>query len=125
MTVAIPPHLFVEPVTVESHAGQGAYGDNFAEPVTVLGHITTGAGSSGGGLRLGGSQTGDVVVSTMRVLLPNPTRKADGSGTVDPSALLTTESRVTSGAVSTTVAEVVEHRQPGTGVVVYVSGVLR
>lgn len=119
----VPPHLFVEPVTVESYAGQGAYGDSFADPVTVLGHVTAGRNARGG-LRVSSSASGDEVVPAMRVLLPNPARLADGSGTVDPSELLTTESRVTSGAVTGTVEQVEEHRQPGTGAVVYVSGVL-
>lgn len=116
----VPPHWFAEEVTVESYAGQGAYGDSYAEPVTVLGHISSGRNSAGG-VRVRSSASGDEVVPDMRLLLPNPTRLADGSGTVDPSELLTAESRVTSGAVSSTVLQVEEHRQPGTGVVVYVS----
>lgn len=119
----VPPHWFTEPVTVESYTGQGAYGDTFGAAVTVLGHISSGRGTVGG-RRVQSSASGDEVVSAMRVLLPNPARLADGTGTVDPVALLTAESRVTSGAVVATVEQVEEHRQPGTGAVVYVSGVL-
>lgn len=119
----VPPHWFTEPVAVESYTGQGAYGDTFAAAVTVLGHVSSGRGTSGG-RRVQSSASGDEVVSAMRVLLPNPARLADGTGTVDPVALLTAESRVTSGAVTATVEQVEEHRQPGTGAVVYVSGVL-
>jgi hypothetical protein len=121
--VIIPARWFVEPVAVETYAGSGAYGDEFAAAVTVLGHVTAGRNAAGG-LRVKGSASGDEVVSQMRVLLPNPARLADGSGTVDPTTLLTPESRVTSGAVVATVEQVEEHRQPGTGAVVYVSGVL-
>lgn len=120
----IPARWFAEAVTIETHAGQGAYGDTYAAAVTVLGHVTAGRSASGG-VRVQSSGSGDEVVSAMRLLLPNPTRLADGSGTVDPTTLLTAESRVTSGAVVATVAQVEEHRQPGTGAVVYVSGVLR
>lgn len=119
----VPAKWFKEPVTVESYAGQGAYGDSFAAPVTVLGHISSGR-SAAGGVQVRSSASGDEVVADQRLLLPNPARLADGSGTVDPSALLTAESRVTSGAISSTVIQVEEHRQPGTGAVVYVSGVL-
>lgn len=119
----IPAHWFAEEVTVESYASQGAYGDSFAEPVTVLGHISSGRNVAGG-VKVRSSSSGDEVVPDMRLMLPNPTRLADGSGTVDPSTLLTAESRVTSGAVSSTVIQVEEHRQPGTGAVVYVSGAL-
>jgi hypothetical protein len=109
--VIVSPQWFVEQITVEPYAGNGAYGDTYSEPVTVLGHVS-------GGRRANASE----VVSVRQVLLPNPCHRADGSGTVDPSTLLTPESRVTSGAVKATVTKVAEHRQPGTGVVVYVSG---
>lgn len=111
----LPARWFVEPVTIESYTGQSAYGDQFAAAVTVLGHIT-------GGQRVQSSSTADVVVSAQRVMLPNPARLADGSGTVDPTELLTPESRVTSGSVVGKAGSVVQHRQPGTGAVVYVSG---
>ena len=111
----IPARWFVEPVTVETYTGQGAYGDAYAAAVTVLGHVS-------GGRRVQSSGAGDVVVTERRVLLPNPARLADGSGTVDPSAVLTPESRVTSGSVTGVIGRVDEHRQPGTGAVVYVSG---
>ena len=113
----IPPHWFSEPITIETYAGQGAYEDQYAAPIVVLGHIS-------GGRRVRASSTGDEVVSSQRIMLPNPTRLADGSGTVDPVAVLTAESRVATAAVSTTVAAVEPHVQPGSGRVVYVSGEL-
>jgi hypothetical protein len=114
--VRIPARWFVEPVTIEPYAGQGAYGDVYAAPVTVLGHIS-------GGRRVQGTVAQEVV-SERRLMLPNPTHLADGSGTVDPVAVLTPESRITAGAVVATVGEVTPHIQPGTGAVVYVSGSL-
>lgn len=113
----IPARLFVEPVTVETYSGQGAYTDAYAPAVTVLGHVS-------GGRRVSRLTDGEEVVAEQQVLLPNPARLADGSGTVDPSTVLTAESRITAGTVTGVVARVAEHRQPGTGVVVYVSGVL-
>lgn len=113
--VNIPDRWFVEPIQVETHQGQGAYGDTFAGAVTVLGHIS-------GGRRLQRAGAADDVVSQRQVLLPNPARLADGSGTVDPASVLTPESRVTAGTVVATVGDVVPHVQPGTGAVVYVSG---
>lgn len=113
----IPARWFVEPVTVEAHQGQGAYGDEFAAPVTVLGHVS-------GGRVLRRSGAAEEVVSERRVLLPNPARLADGSGVVDPVSVLVPESRVTAGSVAATVGEVVPHVQPGAGTVVYVSAVL-
>lgn len=113
----IPPRWFVEPITVEAHAGQGAYGDTYAAGVTVLGHVS-------GGRRLQRASSAEEIISQRQVLLPNPTRLADGSGTVDPTVVLTPESRVTAGTVVATVGEVTPHVQPGTGRVVYVSGEL-
>lgn len=113
----VPPQWFAEPVTIETYSGQGAYGDVYAGPITVLGHIS-------GGRRVNSSSSGDEVVTSQRLLLPNPTRLADGSGAVDPTATLTPESRVTSGTISATVGQVDEHRQPGTGAVIYVSAEL-
>ena len=113
----VPARWFSEPVTIETYAGQGAYEDQYAAPVVVLGHIA-------GGRRVQSSSAGDEVVSSQRILLPNPTRLADGSGTVDPVAVLTAESRVVTAAVSATVAAVEPHIQPGSGRVVYVSGEL-
>lgn len=112
----VPTRWFVEPVDVETYNGQGAYGDSYAPAVTVLGHIS-------GGRRVQGSSTQEIV-SERRLLLPNPARLADGSGTVDPTTLLVPESRVASGSVTAVIQRVDEHRQPGTGAVVYVSGVL-
>lgn len=120
----VPARWFAEPVTVETHQGQGAYGDTYAAGVTVLGHVTSGP-QAPGGVRVELSTTGEEVVSQRRLLLPNPARLADGSGAVDPSVLLAPESRVTSGQLVATVGQVEEHRQPGTGAVVYVSGLLR
>lgn len=120
----VPTKWFAEPVTIETYTGQGAYGDVFAAGVTVLGHVSSGRNAAGG-LSVRSSSSGDEVVAAMRLMLPNPTRLADGSGTVDPTTLLTAESRVTSGAVVATVEQVEEHRQPGTGAVVYVSAALR
>lgn len=113
----IPARLFVEPVTIETYAGQGAYGDSYSAPITVLGHIS-------GGRRVNSSSTGDEVVTSQRLMLPNPTRLADGSGTVDPVAVLTPESRVIAATITSTVGQVEPHIQPGTGAVVYVSGEL-
>lgn len=115
--VRIPLRWFVEPITIETHQGQGAYGDTFAAPVVVLGHVS-------GGRRLQGANGAEEVVSWRQVLLPSPARLADGTGTVDPIAVLTPESRVRAGTANSTVSEVVPHVQPGTGVVVYVSGEL-
>lgn len=111
----IPARLFVEEVTIETQTGQGAYGDAFAAPVTVLGHIT-------GGRRVVNGGPGDDVVTEKQLLLPNPTHRADGSGTVDPTDVLTPESRVTSGSVTGVITRVDEHRKPGADRVVYVSG---
>ncbi|MGY1773506.1 hypothetical protein [Blastococcus sp. SYSU D00813] len=113
----IPARWFAEPITVETHQGQGAYGDTFSDPVTVLGHVS-------GGRRLQRSAAAEEVVSQRQVLLPNPARLADGSGTVDPVEVLTPESRVTAATVVATVGQVTPHVQPGTGAVVYVSGEL-
>lgn len=110
----VPTRWFVEPVTIETYTGQGAYGDAYAAAVTVLGHVS-------GGRRVNRSGSSDEVVTERRVMLPNPARLADGSGTVDPSTVLTPESRVTSAAITGTATQVDEHRQPGTGAVVYVS----
>lgn len=110
----VPARWFAEPVTIETYAGQGAYNDQYAAAVTVLGHVS-------GGRRVQGSSTQEVV-SERRLMLPNPTYLADGSGTVDPVALLTPESRVVAGSVSAIVGDVTPHAQPGTGAVVYVSG---
>lgn len=112
----IPASLFVEPVTVETYRGSGAYGDVYAAPVTVYAHVS-------GGRRLSRSVQGDQVSSEQRLMLPNPCRR-EGGGVVDPSALLAAESRVTAGAISSVVTSVVEHRKPGTGTLVYVSGLL-
>lgn len=106
---------FVEPITIETYAGQGAYGDNYEAPVVVLGHIS-------GGRRVNSSGAGDEVVTNLRVMLPNPAPLANGSGSVDPVAVLTPESRIVSAAASGTVSHVEPHIQPGTGAVVYVSG---
>jgi hypothetical protein len=114
--VIIPGSLFVEPVTVETYRGSGAYGDVYEDPVTVYGHVS-------GGRRLSRSVQGDQVSSEQRLMLPNPARQV-GGGTLDPAALLTPESRVTAGAISSTATSVVEHRKPGTGQLVYVSGLL-
>lgn len=113
----LPPRLFAIPVTIESYSGQGAYGDAYGEPVTVLGHIT-------GGQRVQSGSTSDEVVSSRRLLLPNPARLADGSGTVDPVPLLTPESRVKVGASEATASNVVPHIKPGTSVAAYVSATL-
>ena len=113
----VPQRWFVERVTIESYQGSGPYGDAFADPVTVLGHVS-------GGRRVSRGGGGDEVTSERLLMLPNPCRRADDGTEVDPSQLLLPESRVTSGAISAVVTEVAEHRQPGTGVVVYVSGAL-
>jgi len=113
----LPAGLFVEPVTVETFRGSGAYGDEYAPAVTVYAHVS-------GGRRLSRSVQGDQVSSELRLMLPNPARRVDGGEPVDPATLLTPESRVTSGAISSVATSVVEHRQPGTGALVYVSGVL-
>lgn len=116
--LSLPRDWLTEPIVIETYAGQSAYGDQYADPITVLGHIT-------GGLQVNHSGTVDEVVPQQAVILPNPTRLADGSGTVNPSLTLTPESRVTSGAISSTVTRVVEHRQPGMGAaIIYVSGTL-
>jgi hypothetical protein len=114
--VILPGNLFVEPITVETFRGSGAYGDVYEDPVTVYGHVS-------GGRRLSRSVQGDQVSAELRLMLPNPARQV-GGGVLDPAALLTPESRVTSGAISSVATSVVEHRQPGTGRLVYVSGVL-
>ena len=113
----IPQRLFREPITVESYLGNGAYGDQFGDPVTVLGHVT-------GGATVQSSSEGDDVVSSQRVLLPNPARLAGSSGSINPVELLRPESRVSAGSISSTVSQVNEHRHPGTGALIYVSGVL-
>lgn len=123
MTASIPAGLFVEPVTVETYAGQGAYGDSYAAAVTVLGHVYSGRNSAGG-VQVRSSSSGDVTVAALRVALPNPARLADGSGTVDPTAVLLPESRVTSGTVVGTVRQVEPYKVPGMNVVVYVSAEL-
>jgi hypothetical protein len=114
--VNIPARWFVEPITIETYQGQGAYGDSYAEAITVLGHVS-------GGRRVQGSNAQELV-SERRVMLPNPTRLADGSGTVDPVAVLQPESRVTASFVTAVIGQVEPHVQPGTGAVVYVSGTL-
>lgn len=110
----IPARLFAIPVVVETYAGQGAYGDAYAAPVTVLGHVT-------GGQRVQSASTGDEVVSSRRVLVPNPARLADGTGTVDAVALLAPESRITVQGVETTVSRVDTPTKPGSTVPVYVA----
>ena len=111
----VPQSWFVEPIEIKTYLGQGAYGDAHADPVTVLGHVS-------GGRRVNSSPTGDEVVTNQRVMLPNPARLADGTGTVDPAAVLTAESLIVAATISGTVASVEPHIQPGTGAVVYVSG---
>lgn len=113
----IPPRLFAIPVTVESYLGQGAYGDQYGDPVTVLGHIT-------GGQRVQSGSTSDEVVSVRRLLLPNPARLADGSGTTDPVELLAPESRVTVAGSPVVVGEVIPHVMPGSTAPTYVSAEL-
>jgi hypothetical protein len=115
--VNIPGHWFVEAITIRPHAGEGAYGDVYDPPVTVLGHLS-------GGRRVSRSVQNEEVTTEVRVMLPNPAALADGTGNVDPSALLRTQSQVTSGEYTATVQHVAEHRQPGTGQLVYVSGTL-
>ncbi len=112
----IPATLFVEPVTVETYRGSGAYGDVYEDPVTVYGHVS-------GGRRLSRSVQGDQVSSEQRLMLPNPLRQV-GGGVLDPAEILTPESRVMAGAIESVATSVVEHRQPGTGHLVYVSGIL-
>lgn len=114
----IPHRLFVEPVTVRTYGGQNAYGDTYGEPVAVLGHVA-------GGSRVQTGAGGDELLSGQTVMLNNPCRLADGSGTVDPTELITTESLVESGTVSGRAVLVTEHREPGTGRVVYVSARLQ
>lgn len=111
----VPQRWFVEPVTIETYLGQGAYGDSYSSAVVVLGHVS-------GGRRVNSSSAGDEVVTSQRVMLPNPARLADGSGTVDPVAVLTAESRVTAATITGKVGAVEAHIQPGSGAVVYVSG---
>lgn len=118
----IPGGWFVEPVTIESYRGQGAYGDVYADPVTVLGHVSGGSTTSGGRIQAGAQ--GEELVAESRVMLPNPARLADGSGAVDPADVLRTQSRITAGAITATAVAVSEHRQPGSGRLVYVSGSL-
>ncbi|HYF71184.1 MAG TPA: hypothetical protein VD864_00105, partial [Nocardioides sp.] len=113
----VPAHWFVEVVTVQPHAGEGAYGAVYGDPVTVLGHLS-------GGRRVSRGAQNEEVTSEVRVMLPNPVRLADGSGNVDAAGLLTAQSLVTSGAYTATVDQVTEHRQPGTGRLVYVSAAL-
>lgn len=113
----IPARLFAIPVTVEPYIGQGAYGDEYGPPVTVLGHIT-------GGQRVQSGSNSDEVVSERRLLLPNPARLADGTGSVEPVALLAPESRVAIGGSIVTVGEVMPHIKPGTATPVYVSAEL-
>lgn len=110
----IPARLFAIPVEVETYTGQGAYGDAYSAPVTVLGHIT-------GGQVVQSSSTSDEVVSSRRLLLPNPARRADGEGTVDAVELLAPESRIKVQGTETTVGRVDTHIKPGTTVPVYVS----
>lgn len=113
----IPGGWFVERVTVETFLGSGAYGDRYADPVEVFGHIS-------GGRRVTRSTQGEEVTSDQRVMLPNPVSRVGGGEVLDPSQLLRPESRVTSGAMSSTVVQVAEHRQPGSGTLVYVSAAL-
>lgn len=110
----IPARLFAVPVTVERYLGQGAYGDAYGDAVTVLGHVT-------GGQRVQSSGMADEVVTSQRLLLPNPARRADGPGSVDPVALLAPESKVTIAGKSVTVGEVIPHIKPGSAIAIYVS----
>ena len=119
----LPAGWFREPVTIATYTGQGAYGDSFADDVTVLGHVASGRGTVGG-VRVRSSASGDEVVADQLLILPNPARLADGSGTVDPAEVLLAESRVTVRGVTSTAVHVEPHIQPGTNEVVYVSGAL-
>lgn len=110
----IPARLFAIPVAVETYTGQGAYGDAYSAPVTVLGHVT-------GGQAVRSTTVSDEVVSSRRLLLPNPARLADGSGVVDAVELLAPESRITVRGEQTTVGRVDTPTKPGTAVPVYVS----
>jgi hypothetical protein len=115
--VIIPGHWFTEHVTVETHTGEGPYGDVFDKPVTVLGHVS-------GGRRVSRSAQNEEVTTDVQVLVPNPARLADGSGVVDPAELLRPQSRIRSGATESTVARIAEYRQPSTGALVYVAAAL-
>jgi hypothetical protein len=115
--VRIPQRWFVERITVETYAGGGPWGDTYRGPVTVLGHIS-------GGRRLQAGGDGEEITAEQKIMLPNPCRLADEDAEVDPAELLTPQSRVTSGSLSATATAVVEHRHPGSGRIVYVSGSL-
>lgn len=111
----IPAWWFAEQVTIETFQGSGAYGDAFGDPVTVLGNIA-------GGETVQFAPSGSEVVASQVLMLPNPCRLADGSGTVDPSAVLTPQSRVTSGVVVSQVGSVDLHREPASGALLCVFG---
>lgn len=111
----VPAWWFTEQVTVETYQGPGTYGDTYAAPVVVLGNIA-------GGETVQWASTGSEVVASQVVMLPNPCRLADGSGTVDPSAVLTPQSRVTSGVVVSQVGSVDLHREPASGALLCVFG---
>lgn len=113
----LPAWWFSLPVAVETFGGSGAYGDTFAASVTVLGHVT-------GGETVHWTSQGEDLVASEVVILPNPCRLADGSGTVDPSTLLVPQSRVTVDDVVSVVGSVQIHRQPGSGTVLAVIGQL-
>lgn len=113
----IPDRWFVEPIQVQTYQGGGAYGETYADAVTVLGHIA-------GGQTVHWATQGNDVVPSQRILLPNPCRLADGTGTVNPADLLTPQSRVISDTITSDVGAVEHHIQPGSGALIYVSGQL-
>jgi len=113
--VIIPSWWFAEQVTIETFQGSGAYGDTYAAPVVVLGNIA-------GGETVKWSSNGAEVAASQVLMLPNPCRLADGSGTVDPSTVLTPQSRVTSDALVSEVASVDLHRDPGSAELLAVFG---
>lgn len=114
----VPPEWwFSLPVELETYQGAGAYGETYAAAVTVLGHVT-------GGQTVHWASQGNDVVASEVVILPNPCRLADGSGTVNPADVLTPQTRVTFDGLVSLVSAVEVHRSPGSGTVLAAIGQL-